>query len=259
MPVSNIKEYARVHIVDAPFHVDKEYCYYLTPELRASVRIGSFITVPFGYGNKKQIAVVVGLLGDDELEYKNQIKPAVSLILGNFVLDSELLRLCSYMRENCFCTFGQAVRTVIPPAAFSKISEYFYICADLPEKLLSDLQISMVYNAVKKASAITAQRLELELDNSLDVRRALRVLLSEGIIASALEHRDTNHVYRDTVKLAISKEDAKEASESMKKRSPKRSALLDAIIESSEIGADLLKDRFGEVREYRRKDLRRYV
>ncbi len=249
LPVSNFKEYARVHIVDAPFHVDKEYCYYLTPELRQSVRIGSFITVPFGYGNKKQIAVVVGLLGDDELEYTNKIKPAVSLILGNFVLDSELLRLCGYMRENCFCTFGQAVRTVIPPAAFGKICEYFYILTDLPDKYLKDIQISMVYNTIKKASAITAQRLELKLDHAIDVRRALRVLLSAEIIASALEHRDTNHIYRDTTKIVISEEDAKEAADAMRKRSPKRAAVLDAIIEEGSITTDALKERFGEVRE----------
>lgn len=49
---------ARVYLLDAPYHIDKLYDYYIPEELRGTLAVGGFAAVPFGGGNRKQLALV---------------------------------------------------------------------------------------------------------------------------------------------------------------------------------------------------------
>ena len=46
-----MRQYAVVRILDIPYHVDKPFTYYLTEDLVGSAGVGSFVMVPFGFGN----------------------------------------------------------------------------------------------------------------------------------------------------------------------------------------------------------------
>ena len=49
--------YVRVRLLDAPFFLDREYDYHVPEEFCAQVAAGSFVTVPFGGGNRRQFGV----------------------------------------------------------------------------------------------------------------------------------------------------------------------------------------------------------
>ena len=64
------KAYVSVHILDAGFRLDREYSYFLPPELRDRVRKGTLLVVPFGVSNKQVSAVAVGF--SEESGYKRK-------------------------------------------------------------------------------------------------------------------------------------------------------------------------------------------
>ena len=49
---------ARVNLIDAPYSLDKTYDYYIPEPLTESIIAGGFVVVPFGGGNRRQIALV---------------------------------------------------------------------------------------------------------------------------------------------------------------------------------------------------------
>ena len=120
------KAFARVRIIDIPLGIDREYSYFIPPELRGSVKTGSVVVAPFGNANKRVSAVVTGI--SDECDYPG-VKPVDSVMHYPFDVPEELIETCAFMKERFFCTFGSAFRTVIPPGV-NLGTESVYIPAD---------------------------------------------------------------------------------------------------------------------------------
>ena len=51
-------EYATVYLLDVPIFLDNGYDYYIPSELRDTLKVGSFVNVPFGNSNRATLAVV---------------------------------------------------------------------------------------------------------------------------------------------------------------------------------------------------------
>ena len=123
-----LRQYAVVRILDIPYHVDKPFTYYLTPELAGVACVGSFVMVPFGFGNRRVMGIITDLQSPEELPDGfpcDRCKPVSKLISDEFVLNEELLGLCRYMKEMTFCSFGDAAKAVIPTGALRRIHELY--------------------------------------------------------------------------------------------------------------------------------------
>ena len=113
--------FASVHILDVPYHADRAYDYFVPPELRADLSVGTLVCVPYGTANRKVPAVVTELHGECAFE---NVKPVFSLLTSGAALNEEMLSLCAFLKEHTLCTIGDAVRAAVPPAAISKTTEY---------------------------------------------------------------------------------------------------------------------------------------
>ena len=51
-------EYAGLHVLKSLYHIDNEYDYFIPPHLRDDIRVGDFVSVPFGTANAREIALV---------------------------------------------------------------------------------------------------------------------------------------------------------------------------------------------------------
>ena len=102
----------RVHILDAPYHLDRPFDYFTDKE----VRCGDLVRVPFGKSNNPRLAVVTSVTDEPPGE---GIKPVLSVTLDRFSLNEEMLGLCLFMKEHTLCTLGEAVKTVLPPGALT--------------------------------------------------------------------------------------------------------------------------------------------
>ena len=123
------KAYVSVHILDAGFRLDREYSYFLPPELRDRVRKGTLLVVPFGVSNKQVSAVAVGF--SEESGYK-RIKTVLSVLDYPFDIPEEFTELCRFMKERFFCSFGQAFRTMLPPGVNLDTEVYYTLTEKEP-------------------------------------------------------------------------------------------------------------------------------
>lgn len=103
--------FAKVHILNAPYHIDKAYSYHLPIELEKKVKIGSIVVVPFGGANKQKLGLVTEI--SDKCDC-NTTKPVLGVPGKYMFVDGELLELCKYMKEHLFCSLGDAASCVLP-------------------------------------------------------------------------------------------------------------------------------------------------
>ena len=102
----------RVHILDAPYHLDRPFDYFAED----AVRCGDLVRVPFGKSNSTRLGIVISVTDEPAGE---GIKPVLSVTHGRFSLNEEMLGLCLFLKEHTLCTLGEAVRTVLPPGALT--------------------------------------------------------------------------------------------------------------------------------------------
>lgn len=125
--------YAGVYLLDAPFSIDRAFDYYVPLTLKADVRAGSFVTVPFGGANRRKIGLVASV-GEKAQCAAENIKPVISVCPDTLFLDEALLGLVFFLKEHTLCTVGEAVHAMIPAAAFSKKTTLTALCPEKAKK-----------------------------------------------------------------------------------------------------------------------------
>lgn len=233
-------KYVRVHILDAPYHIDQPYDYYLPPELCEEVRPGSFVTVPFGGANRRYTALVTAVSDSCNIE---QVKPVLAVTSDRYSLDEEMLGLCLFMMEYTLCTCGDAVRAVLPSSAFARLSEFFTCVGRPPDGQTLNEQEKCVYNAVKIAGKLSLKKIKSEFgERSGEI---LSALCKKGYIVRDYELKEaTNHKYTLFASLAVTKQEveaavAREPGAKHKIRSEAHAAILRALctLGRTEVGA----------------------
>ena len=109
-------EYASVYLLDTPYAIDRAFDYVIPSSMRRAIHRGSFVTVPFGKGNRSRLGVVTDFSERTEVA-ASMVKPLLSVCEPRLSLSEEMLGLCFYMKEQTLCTFGDAVHAMIPSAA----------------------------------------------------------------------------------------------------------------------------------------------
>ena len=123
-----------VYLIGVPFVADKRYDYLLPPALGPIAR-GRIVTVPFGRGDHHRPAIVAAT---EEREEAGRLKSVFSVESERFSLSEEMFSLALFLREHTLCSFGDAVRALLPPALLSgdataRIATEKLFCAADPE------------------------------------------------------------------------------------------------------------------------------
>ena len=117
------ERYVKVRLLDAPFFLERDYDYSVPPELSGEVRPGSFVTVPFGGGTRRRMALVTAETERDPT--LTTTKPIRSVSTPRISLSEEMLGLVCFLREQTLCTTGDAVHAMIPAGALSGLTERY--------------------------------------------------------------------------------------------------------------------------------------
>ena len=114
--------FCRVYLIDTPYHIDRPFDYSCTED----VTMGDIVRVPFGRATR--IGVVVGLSDrrDDSITEDIVIKPISAVICHTFRLNTEMLGLAAFIKDYTLSTFGEAVKTILPPGAFNDVPNIRY-------------------------------------------------------------------------------------------------------------------------------------
>ena len=163
----SLYEIASVYILDAPYQIDKSYDYYIPPDLRGEICAGVFAAVPFGRGNRPMTALVTELKSDYDDTAKD-LKPVRSLMSDSPVLCDEQLKLVEFLRDRTFCTTGDAVRAILPAAAFAGIEIFYTYTDNIPEfDKLNAAEIA-VLNFIRDNGKATVSRLQKDVHTDAD-------------------------------------------------------------------------------------------
>ena len=109
-------KYAQVIISFAKTQeIDRLFTYSIPHHLLSKVQIGSRVHVPFGQGNRAQIAFVIGRLSHlPEENYK--IKPILSLFDETPIFNEEQVEVAKFLVNYYGCTYAMALELMLPPA-----------------------------------------------------------------------------------------------------------------------------------------------
>ncbi len=179
-------------MLDSPYHADTTYDYFV-PQTAGDVSPGSIVLVPFGRGNRRVSAVVVSVSDTTALD-PTKVKPLDSVVRPS-LLTPEMLSLCSFMKEHVLCTFGEAVRAVVPSGAFAKINEYYR--AAKPDSGDLGERAQTVFSYVSARDRVSTDALRQEFGG--DVTDALDGLVKAGLIEKLREASSSDGIKRCTV------------------------------------------------------------
>lgn len=241
---------AGVHVLDLPYHADIEYSYSINSQLRDEIKIGSFVFVPFGRSNKLCPAVVTSLSAqrDDSKRIK-----AIAGLYNNTIIPTmtkEMLGLCYYMKDTCFCTIGDAVKTMLPTGTLARVDrEYFaYPNADLTG-LGSICQTVYQYIMIKCAELKDGHGVyidELKRQFGKEVEDVLEILLSSEVVTreyrmkgntktAILEYVELTRPCDDEMFIVLS-------------RSPKQKEIVKYLDENGSCSIEELREKIGATR-----------
>lgn len=104
---------AKVAVQAATYAIDKVYDYLLPEEVGG--QMGCRVLVPFGRGNRLTEAMILSL---HQAVPDKPLKAVRSLLDEEPVITERELRLALWMTRRYFCTFYDALRTVLPAAVW---------------------------------------------------------------------------------------------------------------------------------------------
>lgn len=151
---------AKVAISRASYSFDREYSYSVPEVFADKVKPGIRVIVPFGKGNKKSIGLVTRTY--KEAEYNEALKPVSSLADRESLVTEEMMKIIFWLKENTFCTFFDAYKSVVPTGfSYSFSKHYSLVNTYIEESDLSDEE----KNVIDFMRVTSNQR---EIDNFLD-------------------------------------------------------------------------------------------
>ena len=125
---------------------------------------------------------------------KEELKPILSAAdVFPPYLSPEALKLCSFLKSHTLCTFGEAVRCVLPSGAVSKMAEYYRIAPSVSEddcaKILSGMneKAVFVYTTLRSSKRLSKESLRAKFGD--DVGAILTRLIKHGIVEKCDEFR----------------------------------------------------------------------
>lgn len=217
---------AAVAVDKCLYPFDKLYDYIVPDRFEGSVSVGQLVTVPFGKGNKKRVALVYGL------ERKScdpaKLKPITDISQNGIALSDEQLGLSVWLKENTFCTYFDAVRTILPPGLNFSIRASYCLNKENTDRsglLPEELAVLEELAAVKSEKRLSQM---IEEVGSPERSRAVDGLKAKGFIFTNEEMK--RHVGDETEQMVRLAEDF-EQNDRAAKLTSKQKTVIDALAE----------------------------
>jgi len=246
-------EYAKVCLTDdIPYPLDREFDYYIPAQMRSGITRGAFVTVPFGRGNRRRLALVTELCEKTDTP-EDKIKPIDSLCSENIRLSEPLLGLCRFLKEQTLCTIGDAVHAMIPAAAMSRLSEFYTVAdgQDSPVNVKGGRDFE-VYEYVLGRGKVSEAALLAKF--GARVGDSLKRLVADGVLLRGVDVKTgVGEAFSEYISLDMSEETACAALQKQKGapslRSETQRRVVEILLERGELSIQTLMDESGANRQ----------
>lgn len=184
---------AGVVLESTMFAFDKPYDYLIPENMKVSA--GCRVTVPFGNANRLRQGLVVYIKPCSDASFKK----ISSVIDDEPILTEEMLKLCIWLHDTVFCTYFDAVRTVLPVGVNLKSNESYQI-GEITEKLGETQQ--GIIDLIRNRPSITKNEIFSIIPNCASALNSL-VRMGAVVIENSLS-RQVGEATRKFVRLTVS-------------------------------------------------------
>lgn len=106
---------ASIAVEKTVYSFDKLFDYKIPQNLYLKAKAGARVLVPFGRGNKKRQGMIMAVSKSDESKIGNTaLKSVLSVLDDEPVLSENMLSVAKFMKEYYFCTYYDAIKTMLP-------------------------------------------------------------------------------------------------------------------------------------------------
>ncbi len=126
---------ALVAVEAAAYGFDKLFSYQIPQEMLPVLKKGCRVIVPFGRSNKRVQGLVFDII---KLADRDKLKSVLSALDEMPIVTEEMFHIITYLKEHTFCTWYEAVRTVLPLGLNVDVKQAYSVCADLNTLNLDD-------------------------------------------------------------------------------------------------------------------------
>lgn len=180
----------------AGYGFDIEYTYSVPKELEEQAKTGCRILVPFGKGNRRQIALITREYYKDEIDAR--VKPLISVIDSEPSVNDELMKIIFWLKDNTFCTYFEAFKTVIPPGMGIDFNQKYHLSGKAPNGNLTVAE-SDLFSEIQSCTSIKQIDELLEATGDLRKKAAIDGLVTKGILKEDMEFK--RKVGDETIKM----------------------------------------------------------
>ena len=199
MDRSEDMKYANIIVNISHENLDKTFQYRVPDDLKASISIGDYVSIPFGKSDKVINGYVLELT--DRAEYDPaKLKEIISIDTDSRLVEHKLIRLAYWMKQTYGSTMITALKTVLPIKKIVKEKEEKSIVLAIPE---SEALLQLEQFVKKHRTARERLLRELINEKELDYRLVTTKLNVSTATVNALEKQgiltvEKKRVYRNT-------------------------------------------------------------
>nr|WP_066717847.1 primosomal protein N' [Clostridium sp. Marseille-P299] len=193
-------QYADIIVDISSEHLDKTYQYSIPEELKSVAVIGAPVIIPFGKGNRTIKGYIVSLSETPKISIE-YIKPIAAVEEKGIRIESQLIALAYYIKEQFGGTMNDALRTVIPVKKSVKhVEKKTVTLAVSREEAIESYKIASSKSHKAKARLLQELIDKMELDHEIVVNK-LNISRStiESLQKSGIIKVETKTLYRNPV------------------------------------------------------------
>lgn len=179
--------------------LDKTFQYRIPPEMEDRLQVGMTVKVPFGSGNRQIKGYVTGISPKADFQ-EDRIKELLEIDGKIETIESKMIALAGWIRQQYGSTMNQALKTVLPVKAKVRKKEERQVVLDIPR----DQAVKYFEESMAKQYHARARIIAALLDKgAIDYSWALKELHITGasfkpLIAQGILHIESNRIYRGT-------------------------------------------------------------
>lgn len=173
---------AKIALSGTALSFDTQYSYNMPQGLVSKAQPGSRVIVPFGRGNRKRLGFITRLYECDHM--REELKNVISIVDEQPLVNEEMLKLIFWLKENTFCTYFEAYKTLVPIGYDYNLSTHYkavnaYVDAELSEDEQS------LFNAFMLAESQREKDLLMDSRGDAKKKALVEALIEKGVIEEA--------------------------------------------------------------------------
>ncbi|MBE6809933.1 MAG: primosomal protein N' [Ruminococcaceae bacterium] len=195
---------AEVVIDGAAGSFDKCYTYAIPDKLKNYAKPGCRVTIPFGKGNLKKQGMILSVYNG---EVTSKTKEIYSVTDKEPILNDEMIKMCKWLKGNVFCTYFDAIHTMLPAGLNYKLSDFYSANVEFcSPSLLSECERE-IFDFLLQSGEQPLKKLEQLYDNANET--LLSLVEKQAVIKNQVPTRRMQDMTRRWVKINYDKAAAK--------------------------------------------------